>query len=168
MLIFLDTEFTDLLDPVLISLGMVAEDGQELYLEVPFPVEKCTAFVREAVLPHLGGEPNTSCTVFEVRCHVLTWIETIRQAQEEVLVCVDNQIDIDLLYNALEYRVPGWMACCLIGHDVDQSLINRFFAESGLPRHHALHDARANRYAYRPRATSPITLERRDERAMEE
>ncbi len=159
MLIFLDTEFTDLLDPVLISLGMVAEDGQELYLEVPFPVEKCTAFVREAVLPYLGREPSAACTVFELRSRVLTWIETIRRPQEEVVICVDNQIDIDLLYNALDYRLPGWMACCLIGHDVDKERIKRFFADNGLPRHHALHDARANRYAYRPRTTSPITLE---------
>ncbi len=154
MLIFLDTEFTDLLDPVLISLGMVAEGGQELYLEVPFPVEKCTAFVREAVLPHLGREPNAACTVFEVRSRVLTWIETIRQPQEEVVVCADYQGDVDLLHDALDYRLPGWMSDRLIGQDFDVGLQDHFFEEHRLPRHHALYDALANRYAFCHRSST--------------
>ncbi len=156
MLIFLDTEFTDLLDPVLISLGMVAEDGQELYLEVPFPVEKCTAFVREAVLPHLGREPNAVCTIFEVRSRVLTWIETIRQPQEGVVICADYHGDIDLLHNALEYRIPGWMSDRLVGHDLDERLQGQFFEVHRLPRHHALYDARANRHSCRRRPDIPV------------
>jgi hypothetical protein len=34
MNIYLDTEFTNLEDPSLISLGMVAESGQECYREL--------------------------------------------------------------------------------------------------------------------------------------
>jgi len=159
VLLFIDTEFTDLLGPVLISIGIVAQTGPELYAEIPFVDAKCTAFVRETVLPQLGKEPNAACSKFELRSRILTWIETIRPGGEEVVICGDNQVDIDLLCDALDYRLPGWMEFLLIGHDVDQSLISRFFLEEGLSKHHALHDARANRYAYRPRITSPITLE---------
>ena len=159
MLLFIDTEFTDLFDPVLISVGIVAQRGQEFYAEIPFLEDECTAFVRKTVLPLLGKELDAACTKFELRSRILTWIETVRQPREEIVICADNQIDIDLLRDALDHRLPGWMECCLIGDDVDPSLIKRFFAENGLPRHHALHDARANRYAYCPRITSPISLE---------
>ena len=149
MLLFIDTEFTDLLNPVLISVGIVAQGGAEFYGEIPVVEDECTAFVRKTVLPLLGKEPNAACTKFELRSRILTWMETIRPTEQEIVICADNQIDIDLLCDALDFRPPGWMAFRLIGQDVDQSLVNRFFAEEELPRHHALYDARANRYAYR-------------------
>lgn len=62
MLIFLDTEFTDFFDPVLISLGMAAETGEEFYAEVPYPEKGCSAFVREAVIPLLGRELHSACS----------------------------------------------------------------------------------------------------------
>lgn len=34
MLIFLDTEFTDLTSPELLSIGMVSEGGREFYAEI--------------------------------------------------------------------------------------------------------------------------------------
>lgn len=34
MIVFLDTEFTDLLQPQLLSLGLAALDGRELYAEL--------------------------------------------------------------------------------------------------------------------------------------
>jgi hypothetical protein len=51
--IFIDTRFTNLMAPMLISLGMVSDRGEELYIEVPIPNEKCTTFVLETVLPLL-------------------------------------------------------------------------------------------------------------------
>jgi hypothetical protein len=149
MNVFLDTEFTDLLDPVLISIGMVAESGEEFYAEVPYTEERCTAFVREAVLPLLGKIPNAACSAFDLRVEMLTWLEIIRHKGEEVLICADNQTDLDLLCHGLDYRAPGWLAGALIGSKIDETLLNEFFTKSGLPRHHALYDARANRHAYR-------------------
>jgi len=34
--IFIDTEFTDFIDPQLISIGLVSEFGEEFYAEVPY------------------------------------------------------------------------------------------------------------------------------------
>ncbi len=56
MLVFLDTEFTDLVDSELISIGMVSEDGQRvLYLEISdFDPSKCSPFVQDGILPLLS------------------------------------------------------------------------------------------------------------------
>ena len=64
MNIFFDTEFTGLTsDPRLLSIGMVAEDGQELYLELTdgWTDAMCTPWTRQHVLPGLGkGEQVSS------------------------------------------------------------------------------------------------------------
>jgi hypothetical protein len=56
MNIFLDTEFTDLSKPRLISLGLVSEDGQEFYRELTdtWTLDQCTLFVIAWVLPLMG------------------------------------------------------------------------------------------------------------------
>ena len=58
-LIFFDTEFTDLgVDPRLISIGLVAEDGERsFYAELTdtYQSADCGEFARMAVLPQLEG-----------------------------------------------------------------------------------------------------------------
>lgn len=53
---FLDTEFSERPSTIeLISLGLVSEDGRELYLESSeFDDSACNAWVKANVLPHLG------------------------------------------------------------------------------------------------------------------
>lgn len=63
MQIYTDTEFTDFIDPMLISIGMVADSGEEFYAEVPFSDAACSAFVREAVIPLLNQYPHAYCPV---------------------------------------------------------------------------------------------------------
>ena len=57
MLIFFDTEFTELgIDPRLISIGLISEDGQrEFYAELSdtYTIEDCGDFARLAVIPKL-------------------------------------------------------------------------------------------------------------------
>jgi len=55
MNIFLDTEFTDLSKPRLISLGLVSEDRQEFYRELTdtWTLDQCSLFVIAWVLPLL-------------------------------------------------------------------------------------------------------------------
>ena len=59
MLIFLDTEMTDLCaDRKLISIGFVSDDGKrEFYAELSdtYQLSDCSDLVREAVLPNLQG-----------------------------------------------------------------------------------------------------------------
>lgn len=151
MNIFLDTEFTDLMDPVLISLGMVTERGEEFYIEVPYPDKACTPFVREAVLPLLGREPDAACSLEEVRLRILQWLEIVRRPPEELCICIDYQTDWDLFCVAVDYRVPSWVHRKMVSRDINELLLYSFFKQTGLPEHHALYDARANAFAYQPR-----------------
>lgn len=68
MRIFLDTEFVETPGSIrLLSLGMVAEDGREVYIETPFAVEamrfpeRFDPWLQENVIPHLGLVPNALC-----------------------------------------------------------------------------------------------------------
>ncbi|MGZ5799947.1 MAG: hypothetical protein ACXWJZ_04875 [Burkholderiaceae bacterium] len=168
MNVFLDTEFTDLLDPHLISLGMVTERSvvapellmqgitsqyltEEFYVEVPYPDKKCTSFVRETVLPLLGREPHAFCKTDEVSALILNWLLFVRRSDEDMHICIDYETDWDLFCAAINYQVPPWIHRKMIRRDINELMLYDFFKKSGLPEHHALYDARANKYAYRPR-----------------
>lgn len=151
MKVFLDTEFTDFLDPQLVSLGLAADSGQEFYAELPFADSACSAFVREAVLPLLGTYPDAVCSYDEFRTKVIHWLETVRQADEDVFICVDYQTDWDLFVDALEYMVPQWCRFQHVGRNINELLRYEYHKLNGLPEHHALYDACANRYAFRER-----------------
>lgn len=151
MNVFLDTEFTDLLEPILISLGMVTEREEELYIEVPYPESKCTEFVQKVVLPLLGREQPAFVPLEDVRLHILNWLAIVRRDDEDIDVCIDYEADWDLFYLAMDKRVPPWIRRKDVARDINELLLYSFSKKSGLPEHHALYDARANRYAYRPR-----------------
>ena len=152
MKIFLDTEFTDFIDLHLISFGMAAEAGEEFYAEVPYPDRACSAFVREAVIPLLGRYPDAKCSKEELRTRIWTWLEIVRRDEDEVMeICIDSQVDWDLFADAMDYRVPSWCKRTLLGQqNINELLLYDFHRRHKLPEHHALYDAMANRYAYRP------------------
>ncbi|TCS37079.1 uncharacterized protein DUF5051 [Paucimonas lemoignei] len=150
MNVFLDTEFTDLLDPQLISLGIASEYGEEFYAEVPYPDKACTPFVREAVLPLLGQIPNSFFTKDQLHLEIIKWLEMVRRDGEEVFICVDYQTDWDLFCDVLDCRVPPWCHVKNVAKQINELMLYHFHKTERLPKHHALYDARANRYAYRP------------------
>jgi hypothetical protein len=82
--IFIDTEFTDFIDPHLISIGMASASGEEFYAEVPYPDKGCSAFVREAVIPLLGRLPDAACSLEDLHFKIIEWLERIRPGEEEV------------------------------------------------------------------------------------
>lgn len=156
MLVFLDTEFTDFLDPKLISIGMIADSGEEFYAEVPFPDSSCSAFVREAVIPLLNQYPNAYCPVSQIGMRIRTWLEIIKRRGEDMEICVDYQTDWDLFADAMENRVPPWCKLRHIGRNINELLRYAYHKTNSLPEHHALYDAQANRYAFRERP--PVTI----------
>lgn len=168
MNVFLDTEFTNLLDPVLISLGMVTEYSdvypdlfalniqgvitEEFYVEVPYPDNQCTPFVRCGVLPLLRREPDAYCSLKNLRLHMLNWLQIVRRSGEDIDICIDYEADWLLFCEALDNHVPHWVHRKMINQDIVGLLQYDFFRRSQLPQHHALYDARADRYAYRPQS----------------
>lgn len=152
--VFIDTEFTDFAHPHLISLGMAAESGEVSYVEVPYPDKECSDFVRESVIPLLGRIPNSTCSNEELRNTIITWLNIVRNRDEDVEICVDYQTDWDLFVNALDYRVPPWCHMRMVATCINELLRYEFHDKNQLPEHHALYDAMANRYAFRERENS--------------
>lgn len=147
--VFIDTEFTNLIDLHLISIGLVSEEGEEFYAEVEdYPFDACNDFVREFVLPQLGKAPGVVKTGEDLSTSLLTWLVDVRASSEAIIVSYDYFGDWSLLAEALG-TTPSWLRLDNVRGRVDEVVRNEFFQLTGLSAHHALHDARALRCAYR-------------------
>lgn len=160
MLIFLDTEFTDFVDTDLISIGLVAEDGREFYAElVDYRQETCSDFVREVVKPLLKQHPTrVEGTQWEVARALGEWLKPYDNGDLHcATICYDYNLDwylmADLLKMLPEEDQPDFLDTRMIWGDLDQQAIEYYWAEVdafGHKQHHALYDARGNKYAYKP------------------
>lgn len=150
MLIFLDTEFTDFVSPVLISIALVSEDGREFYAErTDYLQNECSQFVCETVLPALGQVPGAECNRMELACRLRAWFEAM---PEPITVVYDFELDWILMVDAFlgpnHSQPPGNVGEKLalsqhtITHPVFDQALNRAFTLD-FPPHHALADARA-------------------------
>ena len=91
------------------------------------------------------------CPPDEVRERMLNWLQLVRRDDEPIQICFDYDADWTLFCAALGERVTDWISPKMIHRDINSLLHYEFFKKSGLPEHHALFDARANKYAYRNR-----------------
>lgn len=158
MLIFLDTEFSDLIeDPSLISIGLVAENNQTFYGELSdtYAPSDCSEFSQEHVLPLLqGGE--ALMTRKELVTRLKSWIENFN---EPVQIAVDSlqwdwtwilRVFNDATWPANLAKRPALLTMnYLFNFDAFEEAVEAAFVEGALRRHHALDDARANLIAYR-------------------
>jgi len=147
--IFIDTEFTDFVDPQLISIGMVAETGEEFYAELPYDFRRCSEFVREAVLPMLGYTPEGQVAEDDLYVRITQWLRIVRLGDSAVQICYDYQTDWDLFVKALGGQTPSWCSGRLVADRINELLRHEYHEKNCLPEHHALNDAKANRYAFR-------------------
>lgn len=142
--VFMDAEFTDFIDCQLISIGLVTEDGEEFYGErTDYDQSACSAFVRAAVLPQLGKESAVVGTEEELRQALLNWLAELGPVE----ICVDYSTDWDLFLDLCQ-ECPAGVTSKLIG--LDPRLVEQYWRENGRKAHHALHDAKANRFAFSP------------------
>ncbi|MFX1768098.1 3'-5' exoribonuclease [Paraburkholderia sp. A1RI-2L] len=145
---FVDTEFTDFLDCQLISVAIVSEDGREFYGErSDFALNACSEFVRVAVLPQLGQFPERSMPAEQLRDELRAWLMNV-PAKPRPILCFDYQGDFDLIYDLLDGEMPEGWKYEHVGNKLDLGRMEAYFRQHG-GRHHALHDARANAYAFR-------------------
>lgn len=152
MRVFIDTEFTDFAMPELISLGMAGEFEEECYIEVPFAMARCSDFVLDVVIPQLGKDPHAFCETENLREQILKWLQIIKR-DDPIQICYDSEYDWRLFVQGLEGRVPDWIEpCWMRSSEINKLLLYSYFkTHSGEREHHALADAKANRFAYRPR-----------------
>lgn len=176
MLIFFDAEMTDLCaDRKLISIGFVSEDGRELYVELSdtYQLTDCSDFVRESVLPNLQGG-DARMTMRDLSVRFIKWIisfeERVQLATDSIqwdwpwIEAIYAEAGAFMLENSVVWDAmkdsPGRLAgvarpantgdgkpFSLLQTEAFNLVVAKAF-ESGLRRHHALDDAKANRCAW--------------------
>jgi len=145
--IFVDTEFTDFKDPKLISIGIAAQTGEEFYAEVEYSIADCSDFVRATVLPLLSQ--NKTLPLHELKGVLSVWIDTVRQG-EPIVMCYDSEYDREMLYQIFGSDTPNGIVFRNLGSSyVNKLKIYEWHIKTKQAAHHALHDARALKYAFR-------------------
>ncbi|MFZ6686865.1 hypothetical protein ACO0K0_03850 [Undibacterium sp. SXout11W] len=153
MLIFIDTEFTDFKNTELISIGLVTGDGQhDFYAELPVNLSRCSDFVIATVLPQLGKVPDAQCSITELRDRLMRWLYQFSEPAP-IVIGYDFYGDWQLFSQALNYEVPLWIKGKNVYPNIDPVAYQMFLIDNHLKEHHALNDAKANRYAYIARST---------------
>jgi len=158
MLIFFDTEFTQLgIDPRLISIGLVAEDGERTFyaeLSDTYTEKDCSEFVHLAVLPHLEGGTSVM-TMVELTLRLGNWLEDFGQPVR----LVTDSLSWDWPWIQKIFSIQGtWPENLarkpeILGQYTELNLaIEKAFA-SGLRQHHSLDDAKANRLGWLEHST---------------
>lgn len=165
MNVYFDCEFSDLIgiqhDPCLISIGLAASNGKELYIELADTWEKrtCSDFVIEAVLPMLQGAeyalPEADCAA-----RLKTWIEGF----DEKVNLYSDAPNYDWPWVSEMFDRYGWPEnltrqcrhACIFESDTERFRYNNAVADYwrtskplGAVQHHALWDARCIRFAHR-------------------
>lgn len=140
--VFIDSEFTSLTEPRLISISAVASDGAYFYCELSdWPREACSQFVRDVVLPLLEGDSVPHPVATE---SFLRWLDE-RLERAPVTLVSDSGFDrwalADLLGREDLPRGCDWLRVPIHYEQLDAAV-----ASLGLRRHHALDDARALRH----------------------
>jgi RimJ/RimL family protein N-acetyltransferase len=139
--VFVDSEFTSLAEPRLISLAAVATDGTSFYTELSdWPREACSEFVRITVLPLLDGDAVPHPVAAE---SFSRWLEERALAAPITLVSdsgFDRWAVADLL--GREDLPPG---CAWLRVPIHYEQLDAAAGVLALRRHHALDDARALR-----------------------
>ena len=154
MNVFVDSEFSSLgSDPRLISIALVAEGGDELYIEFTsgWTPEQCSKWVIEHVLPKLGtGEQLTRYATVK---RIMRWLLDLATAPTLI---VDSSWDAELIGNLFaENGIEPEMYRIKTIEFADKNEANQFqyarqeyFTAIRGGQHHALVDAHALQFAW--------------------
>ncbi|MQY52453.1 3'-5' exoribonuclease [Rhodocyclus gracilis] len=157
MLIFFDTEFTELgIDPKLISIGLISEDGERTFyaeLSDTYRLADVGDFARQEVLPQLEGG-SALMTMSDLALGLGSWLESFEQP---VQLATDSLAWdwpwIQEIFSGartwpenLDGRPLLLTTNCLNDYDRFVEAVEEAFRS--LRRHHSLDDAKANRLGW--------------------
>ena len=136
-LCFLDSEFTSLLTPELISIGAVATDSTAFYAEVKgWNRERSSEFVKEIVMPLLDGDATSASMAAEA---FTAWLDE-RAGRAPTTIISDSGYDRWALTELLgQEDLPtgnDWKRVPISYEELDDAT-----KQVNLRRHHALDDA---------------------------
>ena len=158
--IFIDTEFTNFHNKGLISIGLIEMESQEtFYMEcLDYKKEENSDFVKKNIVPLLNGSGDTTKEVIN---KMLTWLDK----WEEYCFVGDSETDYQIITRETKLPkkcrgfiyVEHYMEEVLnIRSDEMKTIISERFSEyceeyfyvNNKKAHHALEDAKANRWAF--------------------
>ena len=157
MLIFFDTEFSDLgVDPRLISIGLVSEDGERTFyaeLSDTYKPNDCGEFARLAVLPKLEGG-DALMSLRELGKRLVNWLQAFG---EPVTLATDSLAwdwpwvheifgELGIWPDNLATKPLLLTRNYLIEYDCFVDAVEMAFRN--LRRHHSLDDSKANRLGW--------------------
>ena len=140
--VFIDSEFTRLHQPELISIGAVATDATAFYAEVRgWSPDRTSEFVREVVMPLLDGDAVPMEMAAEA---FAAWLDE-RAGRAPTTIISDSGFDRWAIAELLgSEELPAgveWKRVTVAYEELDQAT-----QALDLRRHHALDDARALRH----------------------
>lgn len=140
--VFFDSEFTNLREPTLISVGAVATDSTAFYCELQdWPADQASEFVRDVVLPLLDGD---AVPLMMARDAFIAWLADRSRDQPVTIVCDSGYDRQSLTWLLGTEDLPdnvGWLHVPFAYEHLDEVV-----RALGLRRHHALDDARGLRH----------------------
>lgn len=158
MRVFFDTEFpsvhSDALD--MISAGFVAENGDELYLEISdFDRDACSTFVLDTVLPLLDAPPENVVPLWAFGDRLAQWLRAFNAPIE--LVC-DFAGDKMLIQHFADEAICGlphpvkvhvWQPNPAFEYRLS-NIADQFWSmpQNMAMQHHALFDARCLKHTF--------------------
>jgi hypothetical protein len=146
-LIFIDTEFADLIDRDVISIALVTSEDTFYAERNDFNPGRCNKFVRKNVLPLLRRWPDRVMSKQELTASLLEWLAKYRTQQP--VIGFDHMYDWSVLTDLLGDDLPAWLDFRNILRELDLEARSNYFAARNVHPHHALDDALANQSAWR-------------------
>jgi len=145
---FLDTEFIEAgpsFPLILLSVGLVSEDGREFYVvNEDAPLELANDWVKANVLPHLGG-PKVS--IRQIAPGIIHWLTDPKPEFWGYYADYDWVVFAQLFGTMMDLP-GGWPMYCRDIKQLCDSLGNPRLPEQSATEHNALNDARWNKQAY--------------------
>ncbi len=144
MRFWFDTEFIEDGKTIdLLSIGIVAEDGREMYLEIgEADWSKASPWVKENVLVHMGKGPTVGRE--EAKLRVLDFVGTDKPEIWAYYADYD-WVALCQLFGTMMDLPKGWPMYC---RDLKQLAGDLKLPEQGKGEHHALADAKWTRDAW--------------------
>jgi hypothetical protein len=181
LIIFLDTEFTDLvIEPQLLSVGMVAASPAtcEFYAEVTDRrrIHAASWFALDVVLPQFGKIAHASCSYATLGARLGVFIDRViatRDSDEGIEIAFSYDLDWELTERAMRDGGCGQRGAMtrkltpknvygIVGFGAGKRAAEQYFTEESdapISRHHSLCDARALRFAYEAAMKPPGSTE---------
>lgn len=144
-----DTEFIEDGKTIdLMSLGIIAEDGRELYVEnMDCDLSMASDWVRDNVIPHLGKNDPLRLYRKQIRHTVLDFVGADKPELWAYYADYD-WVALCQLFGTMMDLPKGWPMYCRDVKQLCDDLGNPKLPEQGKGEHHALADARWTRIAW--------------------